>query len=74
MHDLDTVIVQFGQNVRERRRAKGMTQEDLSARTRLHRTYVAGVERGGRNISLTNVAKLARGLGLSVSQLCERLR
>jgi transcriptional regulator with XRE-family HTH domain len=64
----------FGNNVRVRRKAVGLTQEGLAERAGLHRTYVADVERGSRNISLINVAKIARAFGISVSELCEAMR
>lgn len=47
-----------------------LSQEALAERADLHRTYVADIERGGRNVSLKNIAKLARALDLSISSLC----
>ncbi len=35
----------------------------------MHRTYLSGIERGERNVSLINIAKLAEALGVSVSEL-----
>ena len=52
----------FGQKIRELRVAKGLSQEALSVRADLHRTYVASVERGERNPSLDAIWKLADGL------------
>lgn len=62
---------QFGNNVRARRESLGWSQEELAARSGLHRTYVGSVERGERNISLANIARLARALGCTPSQLLE---
>lgn len=59
----------FGENVREMRRSKGLSQEALAASTGLHRTYVGSVERGERNPSLVNIARLARALGVTPSDL-----
>lgn len=61
----------FGQRVRDRRCAIGLTQEDLAERSGLHRTYVGGVERGERNISLLNIHSLAGALGVPVATLFE---
>ena len=61
----------FGLNVRAAREAKGLSQEGLASLARLHRTYVGGVERGERNISLANIAKLARALEVEPSRLLE---
>ena len=74
MHEFSALIVRLGDNVRQRRKAQKMTQAELAQRADLHRTYVADVERGGRNVSIGNVAKLARALRVSVSDLCEGIR
>ncbi len=46
-----------------------LSQESLAERADLHRTYVADIERGARNVSLKNIEKLAKALGLSVADL-----
>ena len=65
----EQLTFRFGLAVRERRGALDISQEELAARCRLHRTYVAGVERGIRNPSLKSIARIAEGLGVSVSAL-----
>lgn len=59
----------FGRRVRRLRRLRGLSQEGLALRCGLDRTYVGGVERGERNISLLNIHRIARGLGLPVRDL-----
>ncbi|MCY3921347.1 MAG: helix-turn-helix transcriptional regulator [Chloroflexi bacterium] len=59
----------FGRRVRRLRRLRGLSQEALALRCGLDRTYVGGVERGERNISLLNIHRIARGLGLPVRDL-----
>lgn len=59
----------FGQRVRELRRAKGLSQEALALICQLDRTYIGGVERGERNISLLNIQKIAKALDVSVRDL-----
>jgi transcriptional regulator with XRE-family HTH domain len=49
------------------------SQEALVERADLHRTYVADIERRVRNVSLKNIDKLARALGLSLSDLCANI-
>jgi|SRR5665213_422310 len=63
----------FGEAVRAAREALGISQEELAARSKLHRTYVAGVERGIRNPSLNSIMKIAEGLGLPTSGLFRRM-
>jgi CheY-like chemotaxis protein/DNA-binding XRE family transcriptional regulator len=47
----------------------GITQEELAWRADLHRTYIADIERGGRNVTLRSVAQLAEALQVSVASL-----
>ena len=63
------ILTRFGQAVRKRRMALHLSQETLAERADLHRTYVADIERGVRNVSLKNIQKLAQALGVSVSDL-----
>ncbi len=59
----------FGKNLRERRLALGLSQEELAERADLHRTYVGSVERGERNVSLENIVRLADALKVKPSDL-----
>lgn len=56
----------FGTAVRSRRKRLGISQEELAGRAGLHRTYVADIERGARNLSLANIEKLAKALETSI--------
>ena len=59
--------VALGRAIRELRRSAGISQEGLADRSRLHRTYVGGIERGERNVSFGNLLKLAKALGVRPS-------
>jgi transcriptional regulator with XRE-family HTH domain len=61
----------FGLNVRKRREANGLTQERAGEKANLDPTYISGIERGVRNPSLLIICRLAKALGVSVSQLVE---
>jgi transcriptional regulator with XRE-family HTH domain len=65
---------QLGQAVRKRRKALGLSQEGLAEKADLHWTYIGGIERGERNVSLLNIVKIARALGLKPSQLLANVR
>jgi len=62
---------QFGQRVRELRKQKDLSQEALALDCDLDRTYIGGVERGERNISLLNIHKIAEALGVSAKDLLD---
>ena len=63
------VLVAFGRRVRGLRLAMGVSQETLGERSGIHRTYIGGIERGERNLSLLNIAKVAAGLGVEIRDL-----
>ena len=67
----DTVLAALGQNVRQRREARELTQEKLAEKAGLDPTYISGIERGLRNPGIRNVARLAKALGLTTARLCE---
>lgn len=60
---------EFGLRVKELRARSGMSQEVLAYRAGLDRTYISGVERGDRNISLLNIEKIATALQVSMSYI-----
>jgi len=49
----------------------GISQEELATRSGLHRTYIGGIERAERNISLATLEMIAAGLGVEPSELLE---
>jgi ribosome-binding protein aMBF1 (putative translation factor) len=56
-------------NLRRMRLSRGLSQEELAAIARLHRTYVGSIERAERNVSIDNIEKLAVALGVSLADL-----
>ena len=56
-------------NMRRLRAQRGLSQEMLAFEAGLHRTFVAHVERGARNISLDNIDRIALALGVSSGEL-----
>lgn len=64
-------LLLFGLRVRELRSEKAISQEELAALTELDRTYISGIERGKRNLSLKNILKIASALNVTASQLLD---
>ena len=64
-----SILQLFGNRVRELRLQHGWTQEDLGEKARRHWTYIGGIERGERNITLRVVEDIARALGVKVHSL-----
>jgi transcriptional regulator with XRE-family HTH domain len=67
-------LVQLGNNIRRIRSGKSLSQEKLADLADLHRTYLGGVERGERNISLLNILKISRALGVTPNSLLDGIR
>jgi len=61
--------VRLGRNLRAIRLDRGLSQEDLAEVLHVHRTYIGGLERGERNVSLRSLERLAEGLGVWPEQL-----
>ncbi len=63
------ILLKFGENVREIRKSKGLSQEQLSFKADLHRTYIGMIERAEKNITLSNIEKIAKALGVEIIEL-----
>ncbi|CAH0122647.1 hypothetical protein PAE9249_05219 [Paenibacillus sp. CECT 9249] len=63
------IRLEFGQRCKELRARSGMSQEMLAYRSGLDRSYISGVERGDRNISIINIEKIAAALKVSIEYL-----
>jgi len=63
------IYTSFGDKVRELRNKLNITQEELSNKSGLYRTYIAGIEAGKRNISLKNLEKISKALEVDPNEL-----
>lgn len=63
------ILIKFGEKVREIRKQKGFSQEQLSFEAELHRTYIGMIERAEKNVTLTNIEKIAKALKVEISEL-----
>lgn len=68
-----TTLEKFGEKVREERLKLGLSQEQLASRAGVHRTYIGMIERAEKNITLENISKVAKALGLSISELTKEI-
>jgi transcriptional regulator with XRE-family HTH domain len=69
----DNILAKFGKRVRHFRKLAGLSQERLADRCGLDRTYIGGIERGERNVSLRNIEIIARALKTTISNLTKDL-
>jgi transcriptional regulator with XRE-family HTH domain len=60
---------QFGKKVRELRTERGYSQEGFAFECGLHRTYIGCIERGEKNITITNIEKIAKALKIEIWSL-----
>jgi transcriptional regulator with XRE-family HTH domain len=63
------ILKEFGIRIRELRTEYSLSQEKLSFKTGFHRTYIGMIERGERNISLTNIVVFAKAFEMDISDL-----
>lgn len=63
------LLKEFGLKIRNLRTQENLSQEQLSFKTGFHRTYIGMIERGERNISLTNITVFAKVFKMDVSEL-----
>jgi transcriptional regulator with XRE-family HTH domain len=67
MDDKLNVIV--GNNIKKYRKSLNISQEELAERAGLHRTYIGGIERGERNITLDSLQTIASALNVAPVEL-----
>lgn len=65
----EQVLVEFGKRVREERLKQNLSQETLAEKAGVHRTYIGMIERAEKNITLTNINKIAIALNIEISGL-----
>lgn len=61
----------FGNNVKKFRLEKGLSQETLALESGLDRTYIPGIEKGERNVSINVIEKISKGLKVEIKELFE---
>lgn len=67
------ILIKFAKRVREERKKLRLSQEEFAAKAGFHRTYIGMIERAERNITLSNIEKLAKALHKRVAILLKDL-
>jgi transcriptional regulator with XRE-family HTH domain len=67
----DSVLAKLGSNIRKRREGLDFSQEVLAEKAGFDQTYISGIECGKRNPGIKNVARIAKALKVSTSELCK---
>jgi transcriptional regulator with XRE-family HTH domain len=65
------ILLKFGKRVREIRKQQGLSQEQLSFKADLHRTYIGMIERAEKNVTLANIEKIAKALNVNINHLMD---
>lgn len=63
------IRLRFGRLIRSLRQAAELSQEAFADKCGLDRTYISGIERGKRNVSLRNIEVIADALGMTISEM-----
>ena len=63
------INIKVGNNIRNIRQSKGLSQEQLAHKACVHRTYIGMVERAEKNITLVSLEKIANALGVKIEVL-----
>ncbi len=69
MADTGALLDSVGEAIRAVRTERGISQEQLSLSTDVHRNYIGGIERGEREPTVSVIARLADGLGCTTSRI-----
>lgn len=69
MDSKQNILKKFGERIREIRKEKGLSQEELAHKADLHRTYIGMIERAEKNITLVNIEKIANALEISIKDI-----
>ncbi len=73
LRGVSTPLDILGSRIRERRKARGWTQEELADRASIDRSYIGGVERGERNLTFSVLCQISAALECDVAALTANL-
>jgi transcriptional regulator with XRE-family HTH domain len=67
--EVEPMLIAMGKYIRQKRISLGLSQEELAARSGLHRTYISDVERGIRNLTIGATWFVSQGLGVDFREM-----
>ena len=70
---MGNIAVKFGQALRRCRTERNLSQETLAFETNVDRVFISHIEQGLKQPTITTIVKLARGLGISPSDLVSEM-
>ena len=73
LHMKRNVLSELGTRIREKRKSRGWTQEELAAKAGIDRSYIGGVERGERNLTFTVLCQICSALRYDVAALTKSI-
>lgn len=65
------LLAEIGNRLAKQRNLLGVSQEELADKADLDRTYISGIERGKRNISVFTLKKISDALGMNINKFFE---
>ena len=69
---MNEFLIKFGNIIKEKRKAMGLSQEEFAYRAEIDRAYYSSIENGKHNLSL-QIKKIAEGLNIKIKDLFEEL-
>lgn len=66
---MSELIIRIGDRIRQIRKEKQLSQEELGELSGLHTNYIGQVERGEKNVTIESLEKIVVGLGISMEHL-----
>ena len=64
-------LIFMGRKIRHYREKMGLSQEEFGKKAKFHRTYIGMIERGEKNMTITNIQRVAQALGVNVKDLID---
>lgn len=71
--DTNIHLKALGDQIRHVRKEKGLSQEQLALQAEVDRSYIGGIERGERNVSILTLVKIAKCLDCDIAAFTKNI-